>query len=80
MGTFMLCFTVGCNVMAKQTDPNAQGVFVAVSIAASLMICIYALGTVHVQIMPDLMIAYFLVNFAKMRSFYQGQTDRLTRN
>ena len=57
MGTFMLCFTVGCNVMAKQTDPNAQGVFIAVSIAASLMISIYALGNVRVRCMHDRMLA-----------------------
>jgi len=46
MGTFMLVFTVGCNVQSVNLDPKAQGVFVAVSIAASLMICIYALGPI----------------------------------
>jgi len=47
MGTFMLVFTVGCNVMATKTDPTAQGVFVAISIAACLMITIYALGPIY---------------------------------
>jgi glycerol uptake facilitator-like aquaporin len=45
LGTFMLVFTVGCNVMAVKTDPHNLGVFVAQSIAAVLMISIYALGT-----------------------------------
>ena len=50
MGTFMLVFTVGCNVQSVKLDPKAQGVFVAVSIASSLMICIYALGNHPLQI------------------------------
>ena len=50
MGTFMLVFTVGCNVQSVKLDPKAQGVFVAVSIASSLMICIYALGDHPLQI------------------------------
>jgi glycerol uptake facilitator-like aquaporin len=50
MGTFMLVFTVGCNVQSAKLDPKAQGVFVAVSIASSLMICIYALGDNPLQI------------------------------
>jgi len=38
MGTFLLVFTVGCNVMGN------SGTFAPVSIASVLMVCIYALG------------------------------------
>jgi len=42
IGTFMLVFTVGCNVMTGGKDH----VFGVASIAAALMTCIYALGSV----------------------------------
>merc|ERR1719262_1007671 len=41
VGTFMLVFTVGCNLISDST-----GVFAGTSIAAVLMVMIYALGGV----------------------------------
>jgi glycerol uptake facilitator-like aquaporin len=43
LGTYMLMFTVGCNVLAA-SDSHAQQVFAAISIASVLMVTIYAMG------------------------------------
>jgi hypothetical protein len=77
MGTFMLVFTVGCNVQSVNLDPKAQGVFVAVSIAASLMICIYALGEHPLQIMLHLHAVDTMEGVGAYASFCVGREQAL---
>lgn len=45
LGTYMLVFTVGCNVLASKRD-TSEGVYAVISIGSSLMVTIYALGPV----------------------------------
>jgi len=63
MGTFMLVLTVGCNVRATKTDPTAQGVFVAISIASCLMITIYALGPIHKPPRYQLVLSIMILSY-----------------
>jgi len=56
IGTFLLVFAVGCNTVS-----TASGTWAALSIASTLMVSIYALGSVSgAHFNPAVTVAYFL--------------------
>lgn len=57
IGTYMLVFTVGCNVLA------GSKIWAATSVASVLMVCVYCFGDVSgAQLNPAVSIAHGLVN------------------
>eukprot|EP00281_Chroomonas_sp_CCMP1168_P034160 CAMPEP_0206241946 /NCGR_PEP_ID=MMETSP0047_2-20121206/16787_1 /ASSEMBLY_ACC=CAM_ASM_000192 /TAXON_ID=195065 /ORGANISM="Chroomonas mesostigmatica_cf, Strain CCMP1168" /LENGTH=638 /DNA_ID=CAMNT_0053666917 /DNA_START=107 /DNA_END=2020 /DNA_ORIENTATION=- len=45
LGTYLLVFTVGCNVLSAKRD-DTEGVYAVISIGSVLMVSIYALGPI----------------------------------